>query len=118
MVQLSFCLFLYVFIKLHVINFNEELNNTFPITNPAVPKVHFWHQKVGATDTGFQNPLVSMVSPNKRCYFNTRSMRYCFDFNGAIILRYGLAGFDNYTKKLQAIAMYVHVQYGRPAHKP
>ena len=29
-------LFLYVFIKLHVIIFNKVLNNKFPITNPAV----------------------------------------------------------------------------------
>ena len=29
--------FLYVFIKLHVILFNEVLNNKFPKTNPAVP---------------------------------------------------------------------------------
>ena len=29
--------FLYVFIKLHVILFDEVLNNTFPITNPVVP---------------------------------------------------------------------------------
>ena len=29
--------YLYVFIKLHVILFNEVLNNKFPKTNPAVP---------------------------------------------------------------------------------
>ena len=48
--------------------------------------------------------MVSVVSPNKGCYFNTRSMRYCFTSHGAIIilraviLRCGLAGVNNYTK--------------------